>query len=347
MVYVPGVGMNLTLATSPLPPPSLTPRGDEQMNSSWTAVTLARLDGVDDVHRRIGNALSLRRMKKQKAEELVEETWSAIKNSVSEAKLTEEVIRPMFMPPPETADEGQQKEGDSKALRAKKPRAQRRRRRRRKLQHKRILYSPLYPLKMLHSSPKNANRRNRQVEDSRKRRRQNVSDSGSDSKRPRQSRPKDEDPREENLATVHHPYKFWRPQDNFFSVQIPTVRQNTNTKQRRDEKRRQRGWQRDQNKSENPRELEKFWSEHLKDLSRNRSKKGRRRKHHGAPHRRNEIAQEQLIHHHSVGDGNFGKGHMNIVIRVYLVIGNDRVDSLNRFVRIRVKYYLVLIRDYQ
>ena len=303
--------MNHALATSPLPPPSLTVRGDEQLNATWNAVTIARHDGVDDVHRRIDHALSLRGRKRK-----VEETWSAIMNSASEATLTEEVIRPMFMHPPETANKDKEKEGSSEALRAKRPRSQRRRRRRKPESKRTIHSSPFYPFKILRSSRRNTTRRNRQEEDSRKRRRENVKDSGIDSKRQRESRPsrpKDEDPRGEKHATVNQPYDFWRPQENFFSVQIPTVRQHSNANQRRDEKRRQRGRHRDHNKSGNPRELEQFWSEHLMDLSRDRSKKGKRRKHHGAPYRRDEIGQKHLIHHHSVGDG---KGHTNIVIRV-------------------------------
>ena len=104
--------------------------------------------GVDEMHGRIDHALSLRG-KKRKADESKEETWSAIKNSASAAKLTEEVIRPMFMvSPPKTVD----KDGDLEALGAMSPRSKRR-----KPQSKRILYSPFYPFKILRSSPRKAN----------------------------------------------------------------------------------------------------------------------------------------------------------------------------------------------
>ena len=181
------------------------------------------------------------------------------------------------------------------------------------------MYSPFYPFKIFQSSARNANQPNRKKEDnSRKRRRQNTNDGGGDSKRPRPSRPKHEDDRGEKLGTVYQPYEFWRPQENFFSVQIPPVRENTNTNQKKDQKKRR---QRDQNKSTNPRELEHFWSEHLTDLRRKRSKKGRRRKHHGPPYRRNKkIVQEHVIPHHGVGDG---KGHTNIVIRVWSLVMSE------------------------
>ena len=318
--------MNHALATSRLPPPSLTVRGDGQfpyeVNATWNAITFARHESVDDVHRRIDNALSLRGMKEKEEQSVEEETWSAIKNSASGAKLTEDVIRPMFIPPPGTADERQQNEGESVALMAKRLKYQRRRRR--KPQSRRFMYSPFYPFKIFQSSARNANQRNRKKEDdSRKRRRQNVIDGGGDSKRPRPSRPKHEDDWGEKLGTVNQPYEFWRPQENFFSVQIPPVRQDTNTNRRRDEKRRQR----DQNKSENPRELEHFWSEHLTDLRKKRSKKGRRRKH-GAPYRTHKIVQEHVIPHHGVGDG---RGPTNIVIRVWSLVMSESQNQITLF----------------
>ena len=117
--------MNNALAL--LPPPS------ERVNATWNAVKMiSRHEGVDDVHRRVDHAISLPAVKKKEAEE----TWTAIKNSVSEDRLTRDVIRPMFIPPPETVPP---KERDLEALAAKGLKSQRRR----KPQSKRVLYSPL------------------------------------------------------------------------------------------------------------------------------------------------------------------------------------------------------------
>ena len=306
--------MNNALAL--LPPPS------ERVNATWNAVKMidSRGDGhegVDDVHRRVDHAISLPG-KKQKA---AEETWTAIKNSVSEDRLTKDVIRPMFVPPRKTVPP---RERDLEALAAKGLKSQRRR----KPQSKRVLYSPLYPFKILQPPPRTSNRRNHH--EGKRRAGQNAKHIRRDHKRPGQSRPprpKTENPGTEDRAPAKHPYEFWRPQENFFSVQIPAVEHDTSTNRRGEGKRRrQKGRQKNKNKSDNPRELEQFWSEHLRDLSRNRSKKSRRRKHHGTPYTTHENVQEHRIPHPVSGEEN---GNTNIVIRVKLTIaGLLRIDIL-------------------
>ena len=351
--------MNHSLAPArpplpPTPPPQSPPMlttlrgGDGPSN--------ATLRFVDDVHRRVSHALSLRGGNKNAeaaaaAAASVEETWSAIKNSPVAARLTEEVIRPMFTSPFQVADEdenaveqmssgrpnstaetarkeniprtkirGKPGKVDSVALEAKRRKSQwqRQRRRHRNPQRKKILYSPLYPFKILQPRKK-PNSRNRQEGDSRKRRRRpNIKNGISGYQRPHQSRPsrppemKNEDhTRRDNPGAVQ-PYKFWLPQKNFFSVQIPTVRKHTN--QRRHEKRRQKHGK----NSEEPKELELFWSDHLRDKDRDRegSKSSRRRKHRGETTVKDEVVPSQhVVHHHNLDDG---EGHTNIVIRVLI-----------------------------
>ena len=370
-----GPGMNHSLATTrpprPPPSPSLTMRGDGPSNGT--------LRFVDDVHRRVNYALS-----QPNTAGSVEETWSAIKNSPAAARLTEEVIRPMFMSPFDVADVGEnagmqnlssgrpnttpetaRKENiprtlenelrgakagsktsgskiggkpgtaDSAALEAKKRKSQwQRHGRHRNPQRKKILYSPLYPFKIFQPRKKQ-NRRNRQDSESRKRRRRpNIKNGISGYQRPRQSRPsrpsrgKNEGHtrRGEPDEAVKQPYEFWQPQKNFFSVQIPTVQKHTN--QRRHEKRRQKHG----NNSEKPKELELYWSDHLRDMDRDReeggksnhlrdmdreregAKRSRRRKHRGEATRKDAVVPSQ----HVVQTSEDGEGHTNIVIRVLI-----------------------------